>query len=583
MKALCCLFVAALMGLTSCIKNDVAPEVSLIRQAQVDKMKAEIANLLSNKLFTDAGTRAKLLQLRYDSLNNILKLEENKKRVEYLSAYYTALTRKEEANLADNDLAYEKAIAAYEKFITEGTFAVNVADYLTKYENAYSTLSDYYEDRLDLIEEIAQKKLLLTDDDITWDIVETRLQKDLTKAESELAAMNSAFGTLKSVMQDPASLNDELLTLDVEIKDLKNQIDSIRVAYDKAYYEYEVADQAYSRAGFVIDVMEGFTPEYGPGGYLQAKKDYTSSLEEVNIDIALATAALAPLEAVLTSAKISLTAATAAYNTKLAEYNTALANDNAQINIISEKQVLLTIAQNNKAAGDAAVPALTAAQIAALQAAVDAAQTAYNTASTDRTKADGTSAILTAAFNAKNTAGSTMNLAQDAVVDAQDDVDNQNGDIADLKDTKADYEADLKFINSEIAKFQTEYDAAKLAYQGMYEEILSLEKAYTDVDMELERLKDFKNWKQDVKEELTENIADLEKTLNNYTNRIEGQEDYVSVLNQKIAQNSFDKAWAEGEITMLEDELAALEQKIVDQEAVVAYYKNLLDSEIDAE
>jgi len=371
---------------------------------------------------------------------------------------------------------------------------------------------------------------------------------------------------------------------------------TLRSAREEAAEAYTAAAQALDEANMAIGLMEDWDALYG-NGFIQDEIDLLDDSLSYTKNIADATKALIPLNqdlalknSTLTANKTTLTNSTTAYNAKLAAYNTALTNHTNAENDIVVKYNVYVVAQNNYEAGAAAIPALTPAQLTALQTTRDNALTAYNTALDVRDNATtGTQVKLTQAgtdktdaYNTMTTAQSDVNTAQSAVDLVQDDIDDQNVIIEDNNGYLAENAIDLAIVRAKLAEWGPKYDAAVLNLATLTENASTLQyKAWT-IQIQMWNLSDLIDAKDLVLTVLEDHLDMMASAITGWEDTIEGLKEDVADLETQISQNGINVTWAQGRVENLQALLATTEVKITESEGIVAYWKKLLDEAIAA-
>lgn len=333
------IMLVTVVGLNSCVKNEVSDEVKSLRQGQLDKLKAETA-------LTQLEARNDRMQITFDSLNQALKLRHDEQSYLAFSAQIDMQIQSYKTQQSQNQLAYEQALAAYQRFVASGSFAQNVQDLLGKYNDESQVLMQLYNDRITLQKQIAIGQLLLNGSGLKFDVVKARLEEELATSNSQLDAAKAALPLLESVLQNPTTIQDQLIDLYINIGKLEGKYDSLAVEYDKAYNAWQAAEALVTHANFVINIMDTWDPIYGDG-YLNDLKPLNDNLVTINANITSANATLALLNTTLTTTINSLAFATTAYNAKYALLNTSTNNLNNANNDVVSKTVLRDIAQNN--------------------------------------------------------------------------------------------------------------------------------------------------------------------------------------------------------------------------------------------
>jgi hypothetical protein len=604
-----CIILAAVVGLSSCVKNDVSPEVQSLRQAQLAKLNAQVSQILADVNTTEIANA-------YAEANNALLLQTNQADLDKALAWLEVTKMRAQAALASQSLAYEQAQTDYELYLNGGAFEETIMAYGEKWGDAnallYDTLDGLYYQRLNKQEEIAKAQLLLNPGNLPWDVVKARLEADVALDSAYLIALYAAQTSLESVLADPSTLLSEATTLGTQIWDLENKNAALATDVEKSNADHAAAIAAVTEANLAIGLMEttdylDYMGDYGDGflndsiaiiddslGYVADIADANTALVALNIELTRDNATLATANTALTSAK-------SAYNAKLALWNTAKTNYDAALANYNAKVILQQVAQSNYDADPSA------ANLTALTN----ANTALATATTDLTTK--TVALGPANYplpgDPATTATLALNNAQNNVDDAQDVVDaaqvvltgnanpdvapvtpsvefrigEQNTDIADANDGLAEVEFDLALVRAKIAEWRPKYDAAVLALPTLLENEAKLEYEYQTIQLQINAN--------------TAMITSLQGVIDTYENHydaiavavasnkaiIQGVEDAITGLNTQIANNVVDKAWAEGEIIALQAELADIETAIAEAEALAAYWKKLLDDALAAQ
>jgi chromosome segregation ATPase len=603
-----------MLGFSSCIKTDVAPEVAQIRQAQIDKLKAEVSQILADASYRNVQVRALKMDTYFDSLFNVWSVKSTAAQYDVTLAHIQSQLEIEKKFLAQNQLATAQAVAAYERYIASGKFQENVSQLLGKFNDESRVLQQLYNDRITLMKQIAEGELLIdADSELPWSILKEQLERDLAQTNSELAAAEAALADLKVVYGDPTALETKKAALAAEIEDMWKSYGELDITREEAAEAYTAAAQALDEANMAIELMEDWdgltyvSGTYG-NGFIQDEIDLIADSLGYTKDIADATLALVALNqnltllnSTLTSAKTALTAATAAYTAKLTLYNTAVTNQTNAENDILVKANALAVAQNNYEAGLAAIPALTPTALTALQTTRDNAQTAYDNAVDVRDNATtGTAVKLTQATADKDDAKNQMDAAQLDVDNAQiaingnadpdiivggslmDQINDQNDAIAQAEQNLDDNAIDLSIVRAKLDEWGPKYDAAKLNLATLTENASVLEyKAWT-IQLQMWNWEDLIDAKDQVLDVLEGHLDMMATAITDWEDTIEGLKEDVADLETQIAQNGINVTWAQGRVENLQALLATTEVKITESEGIVAYWKKLLDEAIAA-
>jgi len=608
-KFLAVCFLAAVVGLSSCVKNDVSPDVSSLRKgqvaklaAQVDKLNAEVTEILADASFTDAQTAAVELQNAFNTANNAFLLEENEAELAVTLAQFETAVATAEAATEAQKLAYEMAVNAYNQYITIGVFADNVKEYLTGYQLATATLTGMYTSRINKQREIAGAELLLTTvpvtleegDPIAWDDLKARFEADLAVQEALLAANEAALAALEEAYSNPADLQeqidgliadtavliDENLGYDTEIQIIQNDLDPLLETQADL-------NAVVDSMGVLTDGLEAAIEDSTDSDWNTVLEDTTAWLAELqlpNSDWSLATSTYNSITNELTVVQTAIDANATAWN--VAKQN--LLNGE---NLLQEKQtaidLLVAKGITSGTVYDAAVAAHLAQSNICYVSTVTPLYTCLQEKFDDANAITGPLVALLPAIETRLAAAEVAlfgtgtfdepqsGTPQFFVASAEQQIDHINGEIEVLSDAIAEY-------SGLIEDYTEEYDAA----------VADL----VDVDAEVSDLEDAIKEFTDPKTENEIMIGQIGAVIGTLENHIDGigsaidtkkeailvLEDAIANLNKLIAETDFDKAKAEALIVQLEAELAVIEEEIVTQEAIVASWKALLDEAIAA-
>ena len=614
-----CILLAAVVGLSSCVKNEVSPEVTNLRKGQVAKLAADVAKLnadieliLANADYRLAETTSLELANAYKEANDAFILQETEAQLVVTLAQFEADAVAAQADLEAQKLAYEQAVVAYDIYITAGAFAESVTTFLGEYQDATGVLGGLYSTRLTLLSDIAYAQLLLTSaggddsftpitDPITWDAQKARLEAMLADKNSKLTATEAALEALVNAYSIPAdlqaekdvlaeeiaALKEENLGFDTEIKKIDNELiaplalqEETQAVLDSMDLLVELLDEAIADSTdsdwntVLADSMAILAEEQIPWGLVN------STYQSVKTELASAESALAAKVGAYNTAEAALFSANNSYNSKVSAATTA-ANNLIGVLPTAPNYATLTAA---KVAADLAVTTQAAVVVTA-QAAFDALDPAVTAAegliTSIEVRLDAALAGLCGTYDAGppevGTLDNPVSTSEQGKLDAiNHDIDHINSQIEILSDT-------IAVLNEMIADFTDAYDEAAAAID--------------DADAAVSDLEDARKEFTDPQGENLDMIDQLEgvvTTLTDHVNNIEGVagvialkkadveelQDGVASLEEQIATNVINKAWAEGEIIRLEARLALLETEITTQEAVVDSWKTLLDEAI---
>lgn len=566
------ILLVAVVGFSSCVKNDIAPEITALRQSQVDKLKADIAAILANNSYKQTQTRQLRMQITFDSLNNALQLSQSQAQYTVTLENIKNQIEIEKRFLAQNQLATAQAIAAYNKFVAEGNFSTNVTLYLNNYTTATNDLNQLYVDRLNKVKTIANAQLLLNagTGPLTWDAQKALLQTQLNDKNAELTAARAALTSLQGVYDNPSTLDATKTALSVQIKDLADQNAALDIEVQKATNTLNDANTAVTNANTVIANMATID------GNITAKN---AEIVTATTAVTTATNAIGPLSTTLALANSTLATATSslataqsAYDAKLSAYNTANTAWNTANDDVTAKTIARDVALNNWNADltNTALQTIYNNAVTALATAnttLTAATTAKNNAQTALTAANGTLTTATTTFNTAKTAATAAQTAlttgQTTLATAQTTLATKNTDLAILVANKANIQT---AYDSAVANLSALKIAANTANNAKLK-VVADEAANTALQASLNL----------VLTTLSTQLTNILTVINGQKTTITTLESDVALLNKQIAQNGFDKAAAEAQIVAYQAELAVIDVKITEKIAAVAKWKSLLD------
>lgn len=265
---------AAMTTLTSCIDNEVAPEVTRLREAQASYVEAE-ARL----------TAALALQEEIEAAMDSVQLQRD---IAALEVY-----------LAEQELLLEQAIDELAEYLAEHGLE-KAQEYLDLYADA---MDEVYDLNYDVLDQVAYLQDLtdLDQGGTNYAQITARIQRDLDLEIAELALWEGILAEVEAAQDDPAVLADQLPALYADLETLNNQIE----AADRAADEYEVTNvaPAYNAWQMLIggssynSFWGGGSENYkDPGAELQEAKDdvvsaeddirgYEEDIEDINEDI----------------------------------------------------------------------------------------------------------------------------------------------------------------------------------------------------------------------------------------------------------------------------------------------------------
>lgn len=636
---------AGLLLTTGCVKNEEADGVKALRQAQASKLNAE-ATAITLTAEADAAYRnaeAAVEQAKVaiqeaiaeqeaasaeaarisnalasaTNENEIAKLELELAQLELESELSQTETQSEidlALIAAENDLEEaqkELAIALSDyasEIAADSALNKNLAGYLTKYSEAMEDLIGYREDVVQKNRDILEAQLL--NDYYGDDANLIALEKE--RLQHELELMETWHARYVEVVNDPAAMEDELMTVAIEFDSLEQVVENIDLeiveqesSVDAASEVVTVASDDYSDAIDYADDIEDFTSTEGfsrsipedelelitgedqMGGMLfnslidydldlQAKSEEISDFQEGRGFLQNRLSALNDLydafQASIDAAQDTRDDALVAYNEAVHAYN----------------EELMT------AGGDD-----TDAAVVAAETTMNTALTAFNTADSDLTdvKTEVSGAAWEFGINDVNNADISWEENfytwvadndmdyQDLIEDLEDDIDIVAGDIADAQEELAEIQADRDIVvayiaymedvlganpATAIADLKQEYKDAKAAYMAEVE-------ALNDLNDERDLADAASGYAEDYRDALMddwETVVDM----------LEGIEDGIAAMNNTITRLDNEVvSWDDYVANVLQAELDELETLLGAAEQEAAHYQDLINQELGEE
>ena len=267
------ILLVAMTFLASCIDNEVAPEVTALRQAQVDLLNAK-------KTMQDLQNEAQQILNDYQSAINALALQEAEAELGLALAEIDVALEEAAADLAAAELAHEEALQDLVDYLnTQGleqaaTYLANYSSYMSGGDvndldgNLIATVTDGYYDLLyDIAAQeaaIAEWNLMLATTDnpncayaedidgdevscddasatycedadgneipcgsISYALAAQMIARDLAETQFELDAANEVLTALQAVQADPSAWVTEYAAASAQVETLSNQNNEI--------------------------------------------------------------------------------------------------------------------------------------------------------------------------------------------------------------------------------------------------------------------------------------------------------------------------------------------------------------------
>ncbi|MEQ8243471.1 hypothetical protein [Fulvivirga sp.] len=576
---------AAMTTLTSCIDNEVAPEVTRLREAQASYVEAE-ARL----------TAALALQEEIEAAMDSVQLQRD---IAALEVY-----------LAEQELLLEQAIDELAEYLAEHGLE-KAQEYLDLYADAMGEVYDLNYDVLDQVA-LLQDYTDLDQNGTNYAQITERIQRDLDLEIAELALWEGILAEVEAAQDDPAVLADQLPALYADLETLNNQIE----AADRAADEYEVTNVAPAYDAY--QMLIGGSSWWGnedfkdPGAELEdAKNDVINAednirgYEEDIVDInelityftGLRDAAVADLAALTTEATARRTTANGLLTARdAAEAALASAQTDLDLANLGDDQALQDYFDAVDASNDAdndvanaendrdiAEQDLVDAQFAVTNDKPtyvtnrDAAQTNVATETTNVANAQ-------AAYDAPNGATQAnldaLNAARAALAAAQADLEFWQGLIDDVDEDLADATAALPVAEAALTAAlaaQTAADAQEIAAENAYlaalDAIDPVIDAYDAADDAYDAA--FDAWSE------ANNIANAAENLrNNKQNSVDGYNFTLNSLEDDLFETTNNLGEAQGELAEAQGRVTLWEPLASATEAdVAAAYQLYLEEE----
>lgn len=586
-RILVIILVVTMVGFNSCVKTEVSPEVTALRQTQVDKLKADIATILANNSYRWVQTRQLKMQTTFDSLNRAFLQKQTDAQFQVTLANIASSLELNKGYLAQYQLATAQAVAAYNKFVAEGNFDANVSQYLNSYTNATNDLNALYITRLNKVHDIAVAQLMLNagTGPLTWDAVKTQLQVQLTDKTAALTAARAALTSLQGVLDNPTTVDATKTALAIQIKDLADQNAALDVQVQQATNALTDANTLVTNATTVIASMATLNTSITTKNAAIVTQNATIATATADVTtktnaIAAPTAALALANSTLASATSNLASAQSASDAKLVLYNTANAAWSAANDDVTAKTVARDIALNNLNAD----PSNTALQtiynnsvtaLATANTTLTAATTAKSNAQTALTAANAT---LTTATTTNNNAKSAATTAQTTLTTAQTALTTSQATLTTANNTLATLNTDLNILVANKANIQTAYDSAVANLSTLQIAANTANNAKIKVVADEAANTAMQTSLTSVLNLLTTELTNLLAAINTQKTTVSTLESDVATLNQAISQNAIDKTAAQDQLTAYQAQLAVIDVQITEKIAAVAKWKSLLDS-----
>lgn len=552
-RTLAAAIIAGAMSLTSCVENEVAPEVKQMREAQVAYLNARTA-LLSAQAEHQAAMTA-----HQQAMTEIAK-NESEADLSIRMANFEIQLKHSQMALEQAEARHAKALIDLQREVAEADNA-KAEEYLGFYSDAMREVFGLSEEKLVLEAEIAQAKLLLESVNSPWELLKAELERNLAKATSKLAAEEAALAKLEEVAADPATAEEEITELRVEIATLDNTIaelykDEVKLsqARSAAWEKYNNADaviqefkslqESVDQAEDNIEVISESIAELE--GNLKVEQDELKTLQNILADFE---AALVPYEKAVKDAEGDRNTA----------YNAYLSAE-AKVEVAQNEYNNDPSAENLKALEDA-------------EAERDTAAEAW-------TKAD---EALTKANNEAAGPRNSRNDALNDVANQQGVVDNISEYLAETKNDRAYWTEWKTNKEAEMALIQTEFDDASANLTSYYGKGLAANDAYNAHWAEINANQSMRSNMYELVHTLENYLHEINWAIESKQSQIEDTKASIYSIEESIAEEEVNKVELETSIKTAESELAQLDEEIAGFQAIANKYKALLDTILGGE
>jgi predicted nucleic acid-binding Zn-ribbon protein len=599
-------FFAAVTLLSSCVKNEIAPEVTALRDAQLEMVQAKTAyQVLMNERQVIANNLA-LSNATYDAAINDINLQSATADLTVTLAEVDAALLIAQADVEEAKLDLQAAVNELELFLNTAGLE-QAAEYLHMYQNAMDDYFDRYKKIFDQDAKVSTLEAAFAQDD--YALVAEIFQRELDLLTHELSVYEDVLTSMEAVAADPTSLETELAAAAAMIQDLmnenalliaakaKDEVETVAPAWDA--WKTAVGGESY----FEQQDFDGVVPTYLDA--MDKVKLFNEDITDLNYDLVGYAEVGVRKASELVTAEASLASATTNYTAKkvlsdaiLADLLTARANKDAawialqvaisdndvDANALDAAESKLSDAEDavddaQDAVDDAeddlddAQDDENAAEIALQQAEDDkvadepALQADVDAADADVVLAE---AALTAAEAAYDADPTVANLQ--AVHDAETDLEIAEGDLADAEDALAQLDDDIDAAQADLTDAVNDKTDASLALSSAQTDLANAEAAETaaqvDVDAELANMviadatlqtfTDAYSAADDAKNEVKATFEDAEDVTDDAEDLMDDMQDDVDGLTERIADNNEDIADANHEIAIAQEKIAYL-------------------------
>jgi chromosome segregation ATPase len=332
-KTLAAAIIAGAMSLTSCVENEVAPEVKQLREAQVALLKAQAemaaADAEFKRIENEHQAALLALELQREEANltvTLARVEADLAEIESSLAYTQRQMELAELNHQQALVRLEREIELWERSNSQSD-AYAARDAFFAYKSEKDQANSKRSQKITKEAELARAKLLLSasNNGLSYDYMLSIYNNDLVKLQGELAAQEAALESLEEVTADPSSAQAEADELTARREELKKANLALDVEITKATQAVTAAEETLGDANEAIEEYEMLSEDLEELN--EDIETITLAEEEVSVTIAEAEAELARREARLVEYEAAQDTYVKALEAAEAELATAVENE----------------------------------------------------------------------------------------------------------------------------------------------------------------------------------------------------------------------------------------------------------------
>lgn len=582
---------------TGCIKNEESDGVKALRMAQASLIQAkadhESAIIAADVAYEEA--QAAMAQASADIQRAAADLAIANSEIDIAIAQGSQQAKLNKA-VADAEIALatskknlESALRDLEKEIAKSEVENPTLDeYMAKYKTTIAKIEDLQGDIINKQKEINEKNIA-----ISFGGAKQAVLNDLAQATRDLVKAEDLKTKYTAASIDPttlyASLNDAEVALEVletQKINLGGKLDKATVDFDNAMEKMFDAGDQYDEVKNGIDLVNNFTSKVGfsetidgeffiPGatsGNYNSLVDYDEDIADKQEELADMQLKLTSLNALHTAYKNALTAKQNTRKTKLAAYRSAVQAYNV---------ALLA------AGGDA-----TAAPVVTADGVKTTALNEYNTADGELTNLKNDIAGAAIDFGLIGNpdwddkfyiwVGNNDEEIEDLIADfTTNDIPTAQDDLAEVQFDRAVVvsfidllETDFGATAANLATIETAFHTAKDSWIAAAKVMMGLQSDLNDLELDIELA-------EAVADALDDDYSALISNLDDINDDIALLKDAVELLEEQVQnENITDVDFLNGELEVLQLEVAHLQEQLTVEKSSAARYLQLITEEI---